>query len=263
MKKSETVNTPFKLFSLRLYFGAVLGPLALVALAGCGHKEVAGNAQPDQPAETGVSYNSKRGLLVSPETSRFIGLETVEVSERPIQATWEITARIFRAATTNEPHALASASVSTTDAAMLLPGLVSVATPPAPVAEVLRLDRNWEAQTGMVEAILRVNDVARALGEGGFLTIRFAVGSTNAVTVVPNTALFHTTAGDFVYLENGAHFIRAAVKPGRTDGKFTEVTDGLLPGDKVVVRPVMTLWMTELHNVNGGDACCIKQEAKK
>lgn len=236
---------------------------AVLTLAGCGHQETASHEPPDKAEEAGVSYNPKSGLLVSPETSRFIGLETVEVSERPIQAQREITARIFRAATTNEPHALASGLVSAADAAVLEPGLTSVAAPASPTAKVLRFDRSGESQTGMVEALLQVSDAARALAEGSFVTVRFLIGSTNAVIVVPNTALFHTTAGDFVYLANGAHFIRAAVKPGRTDGKFTEVSDGLLAGDKVVAQSVMTLWMTELHNVNGGDACCIKQEAKK
>jgi hypothetical protein len=234
----------------------------IFTVAGCGQKEIAGNDQSDRAAETGVSYSSKNGLLLSPETSRFIGLETVEVSERPITATREINARLFRAATTNEPRALASAVVSAAEAAMLRPGLNSIHTPAAPAAEVLRLDRSGEARTGMVEAILQVSDAALALSEGGFVTVRFAVSSTNAVTVVPNAALFHTTTGDFVYLENGAHFARAAVKPGRTDGEFTEITDGLLAGDKVAVKSVMTLWMTELHNVNGGDACCIKREVK-
>jgi len=244
-------------------FAPLLVNAVALVLAGCGHKEGANNEQPSQDAtEIGVSYSVKDGLLVSPETLRFIGLETVEVSERPIRATREITARIFRAAGTNEPHALASALVSSSDAAVLHPGLTSVATPTSPAAQVLRFDRSGESQTGMVEAILQVSDAALALAEGSFVTARFVVGSTNAVTVVPNAALFHTTAGDFVYLENGAHFARAAVKAGRTDGEFTEVTDGLLTGDKVVVRPVMTLWMTELHNVNGGDACCIKRETK-
>jgi hypothetical protein len=245
---------------LTLMLGSVL-----LALAGCGHKEVADNEQPNNAApsaETGVSYSSKNGLRMSPEASKFFGLETVEVSERPIKATREITARIFRAASTNEPRALASASVSAADAAMLRPGLALLQTPSLPAAEVLQLDRSGEPQTGMVEAVLRVNDPALALSEGGFATVRFAVGSTNAVTAVPNAALFHTTAGDFVYLENGAHFARAVVTVGRTDGEFTEITDGLLAGDKVVVKSVMTLWMTELHNVNGGDACCIKRKKK-
>ncbi|HWN95865.1 MAG TPA: hypothetical protein VNT99_12585, partial [Methylomirabilota bacterium] len=234
-----------------------------VTLVGCGPKEIASDDQPDQTAETNVTYSAKKGLLLSPETSRFIGLETVEVSERPIQATNEISARVFRAATTNDPRALASAVVSAADAAMLRPGLTSIQTPSSPAAEVLRLDRSEEPRTGMVEAILQVGDPSLALNEGGFVSVRFAIGSTNAVTVVPNAALFHTTAGDFVYLENGAHFARAAVTAGRTDGEFTEITDGLLAGDMVVVKSVMTLWMTELHNVNGGDACCIKRETKR
>lgn len=234
----------------------------IIMLMGCGHKEIAGSNEPEQAAETGVSYSSKKGLLLSPETSRFIGLETVEVSERPISATREIIARIFRAATTNEPRALASAVLHVGEAAMLQPGVNSIATPSSPVAEVIRFDRSGETQTGMVEAILQVNDPAQALNEGGFVTVKFAIGSTNAVTVVPNEALFRTTTGDFVYLENGAHFARAVVTVGRTDGEFTEITDGLLAGDKVVVKSVMTLWMTELHNVNGGDACCIKQVKK-
>ncbi len=233
----------------------------LAALVGCNRKN--GESGAEHIAEPGVSYNARNGLLLPPETAKFIGLETVEVSERAIKATREITARVFRAATTNELHALASAVVSVADAAMLRPGLTSSHTPTTSAAEVLRLDRSGATQTGMVEAILRVNDAALALSEGGFVNVTFAVGSTNAVTVVPNSALFHTTAGDFVYLENGAHFARVAVKVGRTDGEFTEVTDGLLAGDKVVVQSVMTLWMTELHNVNGGDACCVKREPKK
>ena len=237
--------------------------LATVFLTGCGHKEIAGHSAAESADVIGISFSPKNGLLVSPETAKFIGLETVEVSERPIAATKEISARVFRTATTNEPRALASALVSATEAAMLRPGLTATTTPSGIAAEVIRLDHSTEAQTGMMEAILQVTDAQRELSEGSFVTARFAVGSTNAVTTVPRAALFRTTEGDFVYTVNGEHFIRAAVKLGGTDGEFVEVTDGLLTGDKVVVRPVMTLWMTELHNVNGGDACCIVSKPKK
>ena len=247
-------------FSLRQRAFVLLGAVAL--LAGCGHKEIAGHSEAESAHAIGISYSPKNGLLVSPETAKFIGLETVEVSERPIAATKEIVARVFRAATTNQSLALASALVSATEAAMLRPGLTAATLTSFP-AEVIRLDHSTEAQTGMMEAILQVTDAQRVLSEGSFVTARFAVGSTNAVTTVPRAALFRTTEGDFAYIVNGEHFIRAAVKLGGTDGEFVEVTDGLLTGDKVVVRPVMTLWMTELHNINGGDACCIVSEPKK
>lgn len=238
--------------------------VAMFLLVGCGQKEQSprNSSEAQHAPEVGISYSVKDGLLISAETAKFIGLETAEVSERPIATTREISGRVFRGATTNEPHALASALISTTDAALLRPGLVSVQTPTSPVAKVLQLDSGGAGQSGMVEAILQLDDPEHKLTDGAFVTTRFAGGDTNSVIVIPNAALFHTMAGDFVYLENGAHFARATVKPGRTDGEFTEVIDGLFAGDKVVTRPVMTLWMTELHNVNGGDACCIKQEAK-
>lgn len=235
--------------------------LAALGVAGC-QKKSGEAAAGEKSADVGISYSVKDGLLVSAETAKFIGLETTEVSERPITTTREISGRVFRIATTNEPHALASALISANDAALLRPGLASVQMPSSPVAKVLRLDFGGAGQSGMVEAILQLDDPERILTDGAFVTARFAAGDTNSVIAIPNAALFHTMSGDFVYLENGAHFARATVKPGRTDGEFTEITEGLFAGDKVVIRPVMTLWMTELHNVNGGDACCIKQEAK-
>ena len=42
-----------------------------------------------------------------------------------------------------------------------------------------------------------------------------------------------------------------------------EILDGLYAGDKIVVHPVLTLWMTQLHNVNGGDACCAVSKPKE
>jgi hypothetical protein len=235
---------------------------AALALAGCGHKEHAGMGTKDT-ANIGVTYHPKKGLLIPADTAKFIGLETVEVAKRPVNAVREISARIFRAATTHESRALASTLVSAADVALLRPGLVGTTATGALTATVLRLDRTQEPQNGLVEAILQVGDGTRSLPEGAFVTFRFTEHSPNAVTAVPRAALFHTTEGDFAYTASGEHFIRAAVKLGRMDSEFAEVSEGLYVGDEVVVRPVMTLWMTELHNVNGGDACCLVSKPKK
>lgn len=248
----------------RQAFGLRPALAALLLLVGCGRKEsaVLTSSEAQHAPDMGISYSVKDGLLVSAETANFIGLELAEVSERPIATTHDLSGRVFQVATTNKPTALASALISTNIAALLRPGLASLPMPSAPTATVLRLDANGAGQSGLVEAILQLDDPERTLTDGAFVTAQFAVSDTNSVIVIPTAALFHTTAGDFVYLENGKHFVRAAVQPGRTDGEFTEIADGLYLGDKVVIRPVKTLWMTELHNVNGGDACCIKQEAK-
>jgi len=241
------------------------GALAAIALAGCGHKDGDEHAGKDTEGavEIGVIYHPTKGLLIPAETAKFIDLQTVEVAERPVNATHEISARVFRAAAAGEPRALASATMSSADACLLRPGLTGSTVAGALVAAVLRLDRSQGPQSGLVEAILQVEDAARLLSDGEFVAFHFTEASTNAVTAVPRTALFHTTEGDFVYAVSGEHFLRAAVKLGRMDSKFVEVTEGLYAGDKVVVHPVMTLWMTELHSVNGGDACCIVAKPKE
>lgn len=246
-----------------LFHGAAV--VSAIMLAGCRHKEGDGAAGQDaeQAAEIGVTYHPKKGLLIPAETAKFIGLDTVEVTERPVSAAREISARVFRAATISEPRALASAVVSAVDAALLQPGFAGTTATGALIATVRRLDRTQEPQNGWVEVILQVEDAARSLPDGEFVNFRFTRHSTDAVTAVPRVALFHTTEGDFVYTVSGEHFVRAAVKLGRMDSEFAEVTDGLYVGDKIVVRPVMTLWMTELHNVNGGDACCLVRKPKE
>jgi hypothetical protein len=93
--------------------------------------------------------------------------------------------------------------------------------------------------------------------------VRFTIGSANPVTVVPREALLQTTGGDFVYAVNGQRFVLTKVKLGATSEKQVEIVDGLYAGDKIVVHPVMTLWMTQLHYVNGGDACCIVSKPKE
>ncbi len=49
--------------------------------------------------------------------------------------------------------------------------------------------------------------------------------------------------------------MRAAVKLGAVNGEFAEVADGLYAGDQVVVKPVMTLWLSEIQALRGGKAC--------
>lgn len=255
------------LFSFHSRCGVCLLTFAALALTGCGYKDGDGHKHAgkdaEQAVEIGVTYHPKKGLLIPPETSKFIDLQTVEVSERPVNSTREISARVFRATTASEPRALASAAVVAADTSLFRTGLAGTTSTGALAATVLRVDRTQEPQSGLVEVILQVEDTARLLADGEFIGFRFTTSSTNSVTAVPRDAVLHTTEGDFVYTVSGEYFLRAAVKLGRMDNEFAEVTEGLYAGDKVVVRPVMTLWMTELHSVNGGDACCIVAKPKE
>ena len=54
---------------------------------------------------------------------------------------------------------------------------------------------------------------------------------------------------------SGKQFVRAALKTGEVSNESVEVTDGLYAGDRIVVQPVMTLWLAELQSIRGGKAC--------
>jgi len=76
------------------------------------------------------------------------------------------------------------------------------------------------------------------------------------VASIPRSALLSCSEGYFVYTVSGEHLVRTAVKVGGGNDAFVEITDGLYSGDEVVLQPVMSLWMTELAAVKGGQACC-------
>ena len=71
---------------------------------------------------------------------------------------------------------------------------------------------------------------------------------------VPGEALLRTAKGDFVYVKNGARYLRTPVKAVAVGGWF-EVAEGLYEGDTLAVRGVRGLWLAELHAVNGGVGC--------
>ena len=76
-----------------------------------------------------------------------------------------------------------------------------------------------------------------------------------AATAIPSEALLRTIKGDFVFVANGAWFLRTPVQIGATDGAWFEVKDGLYDGDTIVTHGTQALWLAELQAVNGGVGC--------
>lgn len=254
---------PFRRFSL-FTFAAVTS----LMLAGCGHKDGDSHPQAAGEAEAGVTFSAKKGLLVPPETAKFIGLKVADVEERKFAAEFQFSAQIYRAASeaqfaslqaSGTPFALASGQVSPADAARLSEGqTVSVRSGDEGVSlpgRIVTLKRGLEKSSGEVEVLLAIADAPQPLASGAVLSVSVPLGGEKNVVSVPHSALFRTTDGDFVYTVSGDHFMRAPVKLGVVNHEFAEITDGLYAGDQVVAQPVMTLWMAELQSLRGGKAC--------
>lgn len=88
----------------------------------------------------------------------------------------------------------------------------------------------------------------------GEVAIRSFAGA-NAATAIPAEALLRTIKGDFVFVANGAWFLRTPVQIGASDGAWFEVKDGLYEGDTIVTHGTQALWLAELQAVNGGVGC--------
>jgi cobalt-zinc-cadmium efflux system membrane fusion protein len=65
--------------------------------------------------------------------------------------------------------------------------------------------------------------------------------------VVPNAAVIEANGEKFVFVQQTGGYARVDIKTGSSDENFTEVSNGLVPGDVVVTqgnREVYTLWLT-------------------
>lgn len=234
---------------------------ASVCLLGCrdnAAKPAGGDAA--QADALGIDFKPKQGLSVPDDVARHIGLKLADVTERKVNRQLTFTAQVYG-------EAGPQASRVTLASAWLDPALAK--SIPAGTG-IVAIASDTNSFTGVVTRLIpaaNTNSPAEILLEfraeqgelklGDFVRVTVTMTGQEAVVVVPRAALLRATEGHFVYVANGAHLIRAAVKVGGEQDGFVEIKSGLLVGDKIAVAGVPMLWCAELHRVNGGDACCV------
>jgi hypothetical protein len=240
----------------------------VLILSGCTRKE-AHDASEHDAHETsgGVTFSAKQGLSVPPTTAKFIGLQVADVEERSVIASVRFSARVYQtvsehqfayAAPAATSNALASAFVSPAQAALLTNGQAAIVVANGKEelkGKVAAVNRSLEKVQGQAEVMLFIEDAGPRLTNGVIVSISVPLGREQSVVMIPRSALLRTAEGDFVYTVSGKQFVRAAIKAGEVSNESVEVTDGLYAGDRIVVQPVMTLWLAELQSIRGGKAC--------
>jgi len=229
--------------------------MAALVLAGCQPKAGA-PAEGQATVEVGPNYSATDGLFVPEDTRQSLGLRTVEVAEQAVPMKLDLPLRVYRTAAT---ASLASGS-ATLEQAEVLSEWQSVQllasdgqTRPA---RITRISYELKAATGMAEVLVEIPNASEPFPVGTFLEGRVTVGGEESVVTIPRTALLEASDGHSVYTVSGDYFVRTLVKVGAVSGDVVEITDGLYTGDEVVAHAVISLWMTELAAVKGGQACC-------
>lgn len=232
-------------FQLRLV-AAVAATLLFVGCAPSLPELLSGQA-------VGPEFNPSRGLYVPEETRRSLGVEIADVTERPIGPTLEFTVRVFHA---GPDGSRATALVPAALAGRLSPGVpveIRVA-PDTRISGRLAGPGKPLSSTGMAELLVECEG---RIEPGSFVSARVEAVRSDAVTAVPRSAVVDGAAGPFVYVVSGEHFVRTPVRLGAAVADAVEIAEGLYPGDRVVSAAAMSLWLTELAAVKGGQACCV------
>lgn len=69
----------------------------------------------------------------------------------------------------------------------------------------------------------------------------------DAALAIPNAAIIEANGEKFVFVKQGEEYARVEIETGLADDEYTEVADGIVPGDEVVTqgnRQLYTLWLT-------------------
>jgi hypothetical protein len=246
----------------------ILGIASIVlALSGCARKAHEATEHDTHATQAGVTFNSKQGLSVPPTTAKYIGLQVADVEQRNVTASVRFSARVYQtvserqfasAAPAATSIALASAFVSPAQAALLTNGQAAVVAANGKEelkGEIAAVNRLLEKAQDQVEIMLTIEDPGARLTNGVIASISVPLGREQSVVTIPRSALLRTAEGDFVYTMSGKQFVRTAIKTDGVNNDLLEVTDGLYVGDRIVVEPVMALWLAELQSIRGGKAC--------
>lgn len=239
----------------------LLSLLALsVCLAACRDDEAKPAASEAKSTDdSGIAFKPKEGLTVPDDVARHIGLQLAGVTERKVSGQLAFTAQVYAEAGPQARRVkLASAWVDSTLAKAIPSGtdIVATTTDTNSLAGVVTRIVPAADTNALVEVLLELSGAQVALRPGDFVRVTVAIPGEANVLVAPRDAVLRTTEGHFVYVANGKHLIRAAVKVGGEQDGFIEIKSGLLLGDRIAVAGVPMLWCAELHRVNGGDACC-------
>lgn len=236
-----------------------VGSLMVVALAlvGCQPKSGAKVAS-KATVEIGPKHSAKDGLSVPEETRQSLGLKVVEVTEQKVPMRLELPLRVYR---TTAESSLASGTATPEQSKLLKSGQsvqVSAHDGQKLTAKITSINAELQKATGMAEVLVEIPKSSEPLAVGAFLKANIMLGAGESVVAIPRTALLEASDGFSVYTMSGDNFVRTPVKIGAMSNDLIEIKDGLYAGDQIVSQAVMSLWMTELAAVKGGQACCVE-----
>ncbi len=235
-----------------------------VAMAGCGHKEDHGHEHGKAEGHdhghghghgaespSGASFKAGKGVMLTEETRKILGLEVADVAEEKLPESVNFIAQVYGSRSGQKTLKASGMIALVRSNAITVGQKVHLTGKAGAASEGKVMDVHQAMIRGETEIAVELPET-EGIVSGDFLKAAISLHREDAVAVVPRSAILRTAEGNFVYAVNGEAYYRTAVKLGAENAQKVEITDGLLAGDAVVVRPVETLWLIELRATKGG-----------
>lgn len=106
-----------------------------------------------------------------------------------------------------------------------------------------------------VEVWVRLANPDGLLKPNLFARAGVVLKQNDAALAIPTAAIIEANGEKFVFVHQNGQYSRVEIKTGAADDQYSEVTDGLVPGDEVVTqgnRQIYTLWLTGGSKKDGG-----------
>lgn len=113
--------------------------------------------------------------------------------------------------------------------------------------KVTLIDPNLDPQNRTVKVWIQLANPQGLLKPNMFVRANVIIERNEAVLTIPNAAIIEANGEKFVFVREGDKFNRVEITVGVKDDDYSEVTDGLVPGDEVATqgsRQIYTLWLT-------------------
>lgn len=120
--------------------------------------------------------------------------------------------------------------------------------------KVILVGPTLDPQSRTVEVWVRLANPKGLLKPNLFARASIVIKQNEAALAVPTAAIIEANGEKFVFVRQGSKFGRVEIGTGASDDEYTEVTDGLVPGDEVVTqgnRQIYTLWLTGVKSGAG------------
>lgn len=113
--------------------------------------------------------------------------------------------------------------------------------------KVMLIEPTLDPLSRTVKVWVELNNPQGLMKPHMFARIALVLKKNDGALAIPNDAIIEANGEKFVFVHDGKSFKRVEITVGASDDQYSEVVDGLVPGDEIATqgnRQIYTMWLT-------------------